>query len=160
LNILRAINYATIGYNFTFRICNVLQESGELVRCKFELNRGMDYRVKKYDSGNRSYLLNDFIILQENVADDNKIPIVTELSKSKWKSVERASVVIINTRQAELDMIISPYPECREEQLIISWDITDTSLIRSRNIKLSRGAVYIKHTTGLKHRGLCLRKCV
>ena len=90
----------------------------------------MEYVVAEYDSGKPFYPLNDFIILKEKVSDDNANPIITELSKSKLKSVERASVVIINTRQAELDMIISTYPECTDEQLIISWDITDTSLIR------------------------------
>jgi len=105
----------------------------------------MDYLVAEYDSGKTFYLLNDFIILKEKVSDDNEIPIVTELPKSKWKSVERASIMIINTRQAELDMIISPYPECRKKQLIISWDITDR-VTRSRYIKLRTGAVYINHT--------------
>ena len=100
----------------------------------------MEYIVAEYDSGKPFYPLNDFIILKEKVSDDNAIPIVTELSKSKLKSVERASVLIINTRQAELDIIISTYPECTEGELILTLQTL------SRNIKLNTGAVYIKHT--------------
>jgi len=104
----------------------------------------MEYVVAEYDSGKPFYPLNDFILLKEKVSDDNENPIVTELSKSKLKSVERVSVVIINTRQGELDMIIFAYPECTDKELIMTWDPTLQTL--SRNIKLITGAVYIKHT--------------
>ena len=110
----------------------------------------MDYLVEKYDSGKPFYPSNDFMIWKEKLSDDNAIPMVTEFSKSKWKSVERASVVIINTRQAELDMMVLPYPECTDGQVLVTWDITDTLLSRSRlvsrSIKLITGAVYTNHT--------------
>ena len=107
----------------------------------------MDYLVEEYASGKPFYPLSDFIILKEKVSDDYAKPTVTELSKSKEKSVEQDTVVIIHTRNATLDMTIFTYPKCTNRTgLTISRIVNLSESISSGKINLSPGSVYIKHT--------------
>ena len=106
----------------------------------------MDYLVEEYASGKPFYPLSDFIILKEKVSDDYAKPTVTELSKSKLKSVEQDSVVIIHTRMATLDITIFTYPECTDRQLTISQIVNLPESRSSGRINISPGSVYNMHT--------------
>ena len=121
---------------------NVYSEGtiGEQVQCKFELNRGLDYVIEEYNAGNPLYPSNDFILVKNKVSDATAKTIVTELSVSKEKSVQQDSVVIINTRNALLDMIIYSYQECATTGgLTTRWNSAT-----SMHIMLIPGSVYNK----------------
>ena len=122
---------------------NVLLEGtiSELVQCKFELNRGMDYLVEEYNAGNPLYPSNDFILVKNMVSDETAKTIVTELIVAKEKAVQQDIVVIINTRNAVLDMTISTYQDCA----IIGGLTTGWSSATSMQITLIPGSVYNKH---------------
>ena len=102
----------------------------------------MEYLVQEYNAGNPLYHSNDFILVKNKVSDATAKTIVTELAESKGISVQQDIVVIINTRNAVLDMIISTYQECATTGgLTTRWNSAT-----AMHIMLTPGSVYNNHS--------------
>ena len=84
--------------------------AGENVRCRIELNRGVDYRIQKYKRGNFGHVSHDFIIIKGHEFADSQ-----EIVMSNRKSVYGPITIIINTRSAELNMSTFYYRDCGNE---------------------------------------------
>ena len=84
--------------------------AGENVRCRIELNRGIDYRIQKYKRGNFGHVSHDFIVIKGQEFEDSQ-----EIVMSKLKSVYGPITIIINTRSAELNISTFSYPDCGNE---------------------------------------------
>ena len=89
---------------FYFEPWNIAREN---VRCRIELNRGVDYRIQKYKRGNFGHLSHDFIVIKGREFADNQ-----EIVMSKRKSVYGRIAIIVNTRSAELNISTFSYPDC------------------------------------------------
>ena len=84
--------------------------AGGFVRCRIELDRGVDYIINKYNPGRYGHVSHDFIVIKGNGFEKNQ-----QISETKRESVYHPISIIIHSGTATLDMSTFSYSDCVNE---------------------------------------------